>query len=243
MPFALHKNSKMIIIPEIKLTFKNLLKIIGVSCFLIIAGYFVVYWCVIDMSSYAHRDEIELVKKEIKNGLNYPKNFEKIMNKLKPTEKYIKTKSIFHDKVFATILGANKFFRTKKFSLYYSEDIIEIVNKNQLSVRRWTNIFDEKMLFAIGLEKELSAKEIEAFYFLNKTINLKVGEGEYKRLTGLEEVALERFGKDVDKLEKIELVELFVLMDIYGAFYQENEAYLKKRIRVHLHILEREIKN
>lgn len=223
----------MTIIPEIKLTFKNLLKIIGVSCFLIIAGYFIVYWFVIDMSSYAHQDEIELVKKEIKNGLNYPRKFEKIMAKLKPPEEYIKTKSIFHDRVFATILGVNKFFSPKKFSLYYSEDIFEILNKNQLSVKRWTNIFDEKMLFAIGLEKELSAKEIEAFYFLNKTINLKVGENEYKRLTGLDKVALERFGKNVDKLEKIELVELFVLMDIYGAFYQEDEERLKQRIKMY----------
>ena len=88
------------------------------------------------------------------------------------------------------------------------------------------------MLFAIGLEHKLSAKEIEAFYFLNKTINLKVGESEYKRLTGLHEVALERFGKNVEELEEIELVELFVLMDISGAFYQEDEEKLRRRIEV-----------
>jgi hypothetical protein len=221
----------MIIIPEIKLTVKNLLKIIGVSCFLIIAGYFVVYWCIIDMSSFS-KNEIELVRKEIKNDLNYPENFEKIMLKIRPTEKYIKTKSLFHDRVFATLIGMNHLARTKYRKPYYSEEVFEIINDQQLRKQQWTNLFDEKMLFAIGLEKELSAKEIEAFYFLNKTINLKVGENEYKQLTGLHEVALERFGKNVEELEEIELVELFVLMDISGAFYQEDEEKLRRRIEV-----------
>ena len=66
----------------------------------------------------------------------------------------------------------------------------------------------------------------------NKTINLKVGENEYKQLTGLHEVALERFGKNVEELEEIELIELFVLMDISGAFYQEDEEKLRRRIEV-----------
>ena len=34
------------------------------------------------------------------------------------------------------------------------------------------------------------------------------------------------------KLEAIELVELFVLMNIYGAFYQENEEKLKSQIKM-----------
>jgi hypothetical protein len=228
----------MIIIPEIKLTFKNLIKIIGVCCLLVIAGYFVVYWAIINMSDYDHRNEVELIQNEVENGLDYPKNFSSLIDKIRPSKRTMK--SMYREKVFCTIAGGNHYPRRDGLGYtYYSEAVFEIINNEQLIKQKWTNLFDEKMLFAIGLENELSAKEIETYYFMNKTINLKVNENEYKRLTGLEEVALKRFGKNVEDLQQLELIELFVLMDVSGAFYQANEEKLKARIKMFERYLER----
>ena len=133
-------------------------------------------------------------------------------------------------------MGMNHLARTKYNRPYYSEEVFEIISDKQLRKEQWTNIFDEKMLFAIGLEDKLSAKKIEQYYFSNKKIDLKVGD-EYKRLTGLKAVALERFGKSVEELDKKELVELFVLME-NGEFYQEDEERLKQRIKIYERIVE-----
>ena len=88
------------------------------------------------------------------------------------------------------------------------------------------------MIFAFGLEKRLTPKEIESYFFMNKVVAVKQSDGSYLEKTGIREIASNKFRKPIETLNTSELIEIYVLFNPGNRFYQENEEKYLHRIEI-----------
>ena len=223
-----------------KLTLKKLLLVTIILITLVVVSYFAIFWYVSTAWKIHHRGKIELVKQEIKEEINYPKNFSELIDTLRPSTRSMKT--MYHEKVFCTLNGMNRYPRPRTDNAgyrYYSEEVLEIIERRDDYHSPWTNLFDEKMLFAFGLEKKLTAKEIESYFFMNKVISVKQENGQYIENTGIKEVSKTKFNKSIEDLKTPELIEIFVLFGLGSKkYYQNNKDKYQARLEMFESILE-----
>ena len=143
---------------------KKLIILISIPILTVILAYFSVFWYINVAWDIHHSYQIESIKEEIEVGLDYPTNFSELIDTIRPSTRSMN--SMFHEKVFCTFSGINRYPRRGNIGYtYFSEEVLEIYKRQYYTHQKWTNLFDEKMIFAIGLEKQLTAKEIESYYF------------------------------------------------------------------------------
>ena len=217
--------------------FKKLIIITSVSLLIITIGYFLVFWYINVAWEIRHSGKIASIKEKVEIGLDYPANFSELIDTIRPSTRSMN--SMYFEKIFCTLYGMNRYPRRDGAGyMYYSEEVLEILKRQTYTHQKWTNLFDEKMIFAIGLEKQLTPKEIESYYFTNRIASIKQENSTYIECKGIREVAKIKFNKPIEDLTISELIGIYVLFDAHTILYQENDEKYQDRVKMFERILD-----